>query len=98
MAQKAKHETEMHSFLREITDLRIKGLSEQAHLQPDFIKINQATLDYMESITDTNVHAALLAYEDLKNEYISLMAAYLYEAGASDILTLCGMLSKLILR
>ena len=98
MAQKAKYEAEMHSFLREITDLRIKGLSEQAHLQPDFIKINQATLDYMESITDANVRSALLAYEDLKNEYISMIVRHLYEAGALDILTLCGMLSKSILR
>jgi len=92
-----EHETELLTFLHEVADLRIRALSVQADQQPDFIKIKQATLDFMESVTDEKMQAVLFAYEDLKMEYISLIIHHLYIAGAKDSLALYGLLSKQIL-
>jgi len=91
------YESELIAFLHEVADLRIKDISEQANQQADFIKINQASLAFMDSVTDENILAVLLNYEDLKNEYISSLMPYLYISGAKDSLMLYGMLSKLIL-
>jgi len=91
-----EHETDLIAYLHEMADLRIRGLSEQASQQPDFKKVNQAMLDFMESAQDEKILAVLLNYEDLKNEYISMIMPYLYIAGARDSLMLYGLLSKQI--
>jgi hypothetical protein len=92
-----EHETDLIAFLHEASDLRVQALAEQAHQQPDFKKINQTMLDFMESVTDEDTRATLLRYEALKNDYIALLMPYLYEAGAKDSLAMYGLLSKKIL-
>ena len=91
-----EYEADLIAFLHEVADLRVKALSELAHQQPDFKKVNQATLDFMESVQDEKILAVLLNYEDLKNEYISMIMLHLYVAGARDSLMLYGLLSKQI--
>jgi len=92
-----EHETDLLTFLHEVADLRIRALCLQADQLPDFIKVKQATLDFMESVTDEKMQTVLFAYEDLKLEYISLIIHHLYIAGAKDSLALYGLLSKQIL-
>jgi len=89
-----EHETDLLTFLHEVADLRITALCVQADQLPEFIKVKQATLDFMESVTDEKMQVVLFAYEDLKLEYISLIIHHLYIAGAKDSLALYGLLSK----
>jgi len=90
------HETDLLTFLHEAVDLRVRDLTEQAHQQPDFVKVNQSLLDFMESVADENIRAVLVPYEEMKNEYVALLLPYLYMAGAKDSLGLYGLLSKQI--
>jgi hypothetical protein len=89
-------QTELLSFLHEAMETRVKELTDHAHRQPDFMKINQATVDFIESVTDEEMRSILLKYEEFKNEYIGLIMPYLYEAGARDSLKLYGLLYKQI--
>ena len=89
-----EHETDLIAFLHEMADLRVKALTELAHQQADFKKVNQATLDFMESVKDNTALTVLMDYEDIKNEYISMIIRHLYIAGARDSLMLYGLLSK----
>jgi hypothetical protein len=90
------HEAKLNAFLDVITDMRIDGLTKQANRQPDICKINHALQDFMKAVTDENIRAVLMEYEALKNDYIPLLARYLYIAGAKDSLTVYGLLSKQI--
>ena len=88
------NESELLSFLDETLDERVKALSEQANLEPDFIKINQAICDFMETVTDEKARSILLEYESLKNDFIALLMPYLYKAGSRDSLQLYGLMLK----
>ena len=91
-----EHETDLMKFLYEVADLRVRYLTEQAHQLIDFTKINKTMLDFVESVKDEQALKTLLDYEDLKNEYISLIINHLYIMGAKDSLMLYGLLSKQI--
>ena len=86
------HKTELLTILHEAMEMRIKALSEQAHLQPSFVENINATITLVESVKDEAIRKIILEYETLKNEYIALLMPYLYEAGAKDSLMLYGLL------
>jgi len=90
------HEAELLTFLHEVADTRVKGLSERVHTQPKFKEINQAMLCFIESVTDENARAVLMQYEALKNDYIALLMPFIYESGAKDILTTYGLMLRCI--
>jgi hypothetical protein len=91
-----QNENEYLTYLYEAMEERVKGLSEQANHEPEFIKINQATVDFMATVTDEDTRSILLQYEALKSDYTALIMTYLYKAGAKDVLRLYGLLQKQI--
>lgn len=94
MLKPMSYESEFIVFLHEVLEMRVKDISEQVQQQADIGEINQRTLDFMENITDEDVRAVLLHYEELKNEYNSLIMPLMYNSGIKDLIMLYRILQS----